>query len=342
VEYFQFGSLSTYNTHTTQFSPRLRYVASTGVLSNEFVSGFDFFRSERERDASYAQDDATQHSEAFYFRNELKAGKARLALGARHERFRKQTVDPTPFNPSYQQSDSLNAWTLEGAYAFKPLLSVFAKLGQSYRIPNVDDEFQPTLLKPQTSHDKEIGFAIGDPDTRKLAVKLFQHRLRNEIMFYPDPIFQNVNLDPTKRQGVEVEASSRITSSIKVSALLQHVSAKFADGPNKGNEVVLVPSNTATLRLNWASGNGQTADVGIQWADSQRYGGDFSNTCNARIPAYATLDARYAMKFGAWEFAIAGDNLTNKDYFTQAYGDCKDGIYPDPGRAIRLTVRRDF
>ncbi|MEO8600878.1 MAG: hypothetical protein ABI656_13725, partial [bacterium] len=128
----------------------------------------------------------------------------------------------------------------------------------------------------------------------------------------------------------------------KPTANLQHLSAKFTEGANTGNEMTLVPKNIATVRINWLPDNSQSADVGVQWVDSQRYGGDFSNTCSARIPSFATLDGRYAKRVGAWEFAIAGSNLTNKHYFANAYGNCQTGIYPDAGRQLKLSARYDF
>src|SRR5690606_22519541 len=179
--------------------------------------------------------------------------------------------------------------------------------------------------------------------------RVFRHDLRDEIFYDPTVANANswngfgadVNLAPTRRQGLETEACTRITSVVTVSAILQHVSAKFRSGPNEGREMVLVPKNIATFRANWLPGNGQSADVGLQWVDSQRYGGDFDNSCSARMPSFVTLDARYAKRIGDWEFAISGTNLTDRDYFTQAFG-CRGSIYPDPGRAVRLTVRRDF
>jgi iron complex outermembrane receptor protein len=131
-------------------------------------------------------------------------------------------------------------------------------------------------------------------------------------------------------------------SAFVLSANLQHLSAKFTEGPNAGKEIVLVPRNTATARLNWVPGNGHTADVGLQWVDSQRYGGDFSNTCSARIPSFTTLDARYAIRAGAWEYAVAGSNLTDRSYFTNAFGTCRSGIYPDAGRQLKVSARMDF
>jgi iron complex outermembrane receptor protein len=105
--------------------------------------------------------------------------------------------------------------------------------------------------------------------------------------------------------------------------------------------MVLVPKNIVTARLSWVPGDGQSADLGAQWVDSQRYGSDFDNSCAALIPAHATFDARYAKKFGAWEVALSGLNLADKRYFSQAFG-CKSGIYPSAGRQMKISARYDF
>jgi iron complex outermembrane receptor protein len=75
--------------------------------------------------------------------------------------------------------------------------------------------------------------------------------------------------------------------------------------------------------------------------DKQRYGGDFTNQCNGEIPSYTTLDARYARKFGQWEWAVSGQNLTDKHYYSQAFS-CKGGIYPSNGRQLKISARYDF
>lgn len=341
AEFFQ-GFLNKSRTEMSQFSPRLRYLSSGGSIANEFVAGLDFTHWNKVSDG-WTKTDATQKSTAVYFRDEIKAGKARVAFGARHERFEKSAFDTVTFLNQYQNTSSVNAWSLEGAYQVQPLMNVFAKAGRSYRIANVDDNFGKSsnqLLKPQTSDDLELGVSFGNSD-KKLTAKVFQHKLKNEILYDPSA-FTNVNLDPTKRTGVEIEGRARLTDAFSINAILQHFDAKFTEGPYSGREMVLVPKNTATLRLNWLPGNGRSADAGVQWVDSQRYGGDFSNACNIRIPAFATLDARYAIRVGAWEFAVRGTNLTDKNYFTNAFGACGGGIYPDTGRAVRFSARMDF
>ncbi|NMM27269.1 MAG: TonB-dependent receptor [Glaciimonas sp.] len=344
------SSASQYDGRMTQFSPRVRHLSMSGDLTNELVLGMDFAHWTRSAISTFdgfpsPQANASQQSKALYARDEVKVGNARLAFGARHEIFDKDSVNNGV--GLYDISQALNAWDLQGNYLVAPGVNVFAKGGQSYRVANVDENgFTPVVnqpLKPQISHDLELGATLGDIE-KKVTVKLFQHRLKNEIFFDPTAGFfgANVNLDPTKRQGIEIETRMRLASTFTLSANLQHLSAQFIEGPNAGNEITLVPKNIATLRINWMPDNSQSADVGMQWVDSQRYGGDFSNTCSARMPSFATLDGRYAKRVGAWEFAIAGSNLTDKQYFTNAYGNCQSGIYPDNGRQLKLSARYDF
>ena len=336
-----FTSDSEVHSRVTQFSPRLRHVTNTGALKNELVAGFDF--SEWDLNDSVSMAKAGQRSKAVYLRDEIQFNQnARIALGVRHEVFDKNAQDPNTFASSYQTSQSLNAWDLQASYAVVPVLRLFAKGGQSYRVANVDDNRYTNplnqALQPQISHDLEFGTTLGN-DVQRATLKWFQHRLTNEIMFNP-VTFTNVNLDPTRRQGVELEGSVKLNADFTASASVRHVNATFREGSNAGKDVVLVPKNVAAARLSWVSGT-QNANVGVQWVDTQRYGNDFSNTCAAVMPSFTTIDARYAKRFAGWEFAISGDNLLDKQYFSRAYG-CKGNIYPDAGRFLKFTARYDF
>jgi iron complex outermembrane receptor protein len=209
-------------------------------------------------------------------------------------------------------------------------------------VANVDENSfrtSPGLLKVQTSHDLELGASWGD-STAKLGARVFRHRLDNEI-FYDPTAFANTNLDPTRRQGLEIDAEAQLAAEWRASAHLQHVNASFTAGPNAGREMVLVPKNVVTARLAWLPANGQTADLGVQWVDRQRYGSDFDNSCAARMPSYVTFDARYAVKLGPWEVAASGLNLADRRYFSNAFG-CQSGIYPSDRRQLKLSMRYDF
>ncbi|HCE07253.1 MAG TPA: outer membrane hemin/siderophore receptor protein, partial [Oxalobacteraceae bacterium] len=206
-------SPSTYTSRQTQFSPRLRNLSGANGINNELVMGLDLGYWNRLTDASYSQADASQRSKAVYVRDEVKWGNARIAAGVRRELFDKDSTDPALYSTAtYSKSQSLNAWDLQGSYAVTPVINFFTKAGQSYRVATADEDGFTAIanvpLEAQTSHDLELGASAGN-SARKLTVRLFQHRLRNEIFLDPTAsggVGANVNLDPTKRQGVEVEA----------------------------------------------------------------------------------------------------------------------------------------
>ncbi len=341
-----FISEATYTSRQTQFSPRLRHIARTGGMLNEFVAGVDLTDWER---ATTFGSNASQDSKAIYARDELRFGgarNARLAVGARHERFNKEEANASLFVPNGEQS--ANAWSVEGSIDPLAGVTVHAKAGRSYRLPNADENgFRSTagLLAPQTSRDLELGVTVGDK-ARQVSARVFRHRLRNEIFFDPTrtnltPFGANTNLDPTRRQGVELDAQADLGMNLRLSGHVQHVQAEFTGGRNAGREMVLVPKNVLTARLAWMPATGQSADIGAQYVSNQRYGDDFANSCGARIPSYTTFDARYAVKVGAWEVAVNGLNLADRQYFSQAFS-CRAGIYPSDGRQVKLSARYEF
>ncbi|MBQ5938641.1 TonB-dependent receptor [Massilia sp. AB1] len=337
-------SRSTYASEQTQFSPRVRHSAMLGGQRNELVAGVDLIRWERQVKSDFGSGDARQDSRAIYLRDELRWNaphNARLAAGVRHEKFEKDDVLGAATD---SRSQSLNAWSLEGSVDVMPEVTLFAKAGRSYRMPNADENglrSSADVLQPQTSRDLELGVTAGGKE-RQLTARLFRHRLRNEIFYDPTIGWgANTNLDPTRRQGLEVEGQAALGAAWRLTGQWQRVDAEFTAGPNAGREMVLVPKNVVSARLAWVPGDGQSADIGAQWVDSQRYGSDFTNSCGARIPSYTTVDARYARRMGAWEVAVSGLNLFDRDYYSNAFG-CRSGIYPSDGRQLKLSLRYDF
>ncbi|MFZ1181215.1 MAG: TonB-dependent receptor [Herbaspirillum sp.] len=334
------GVVDEVHSRTTQLSPRLRRIVEGDVLKNELVTGLDF--SQWQTGRINGRSDAAQTARAAYVRDELQiAENTRIALGLRHE-----VVDKSSISGSYDQTQGIDAWEMQASHAVVPSARLFSKTGRSYRLPTADENGLTALatgriLKPQVSHDLEFGVTWGGADTNA-TLTWFRHRLKDELFFDPTVgVFGvNVNLDPTRRQGVELEANARLNADFSLKVNFRHVAATFIDGRHVGKELVLVPKNTASARLNWESGR-QTVNLGVLWTDTQRYGSDFNNTCNARMPSYATVDARYAARARAWEFALTGNNLTDKNYFSQAFG-CAGGIYPESGRALKFTARYDF
>jgi iron complex outermembrane receptor protein len=349
--FYDFGDGETaypglYKSRQTQFSPRVRHLSQSGAMLNELVGGFDL--SKWTRISGFAPDTSSQRqkSRAFYLRDEMKwdgAQHARLALGVRRENIDKDDV--SAFS-TLTDDDGFTAWELQGSIDPMPALTLFAKTGRSFRVPNADENGYRSStdgLKVQTSRDLELGATFGS-DQLGATARVFRHDLKDEIFY--DPTLNNffganTNLDPTERKGIELDVHAALSRNLRLVARLQHVKARFTDGPNDGHEMVLVPENIASARLSWTPGNGHSADAGIQWVGKQRYGSDFANDCASLMPSYATLDARYARQIGAWEFAVSGQNLSDKQNFNQAFF-CRGSIYPGDGRQVKISARYDF
>jgi iron complex outermembrane receptor protein len=342
-----FGA-STLESHVrnTQFSPRLRHLVQAGAWRNQLVAGVDLSEWTSGTEASYGNSDAAQRSRAAYLRNEMEwAGNARVAIGVRREVFSQRSA-----SGGFDRGGAVNAWDLQASHAPWSPVRVFVKLGQSYRLATPDETGATILpggqvLRPQRSHDLELGATIGSGE-RTLTARWFRHRVRDEISYDPtlnSGFGANTNLDPTRHQGIELEGRWRATASTILSATYQHVDARLTSGVNAGRELALVPANSLSTRLQWRAGR-HTVDGGARWLDRQRLGNDFTNSCR-KMPSITTFDARYALRLQSWELALAGTNLAGRNYYSQAYacsGGLVSGIYPENGRAVKLTVRHDF
>jgi len=347
--YDNYGTLSVtdYDSKQTQFSPRVRHLGQLGGLLNETVAGVDLTYWNRTSAGDYTAADASQHSKAFYVRDELRfdaAHQGRVSAGVRRELFAKDFSDPKGYgSTAYDVTQAVNAWELQASYMPVAHVTVYGKAGQSYRLATSDENaYTPKTnlaLATQQSHDLELGVSYASA-LRKLTARVFRHQLNNEI-FYNPIVYANTNLAPTRREGFELDAEQRFNADWSITGHYQHVDARFTEGANHGKQMVLVPKNTLSARVSWTPSSGQSADLGAQWVDSQRFGSDFDNQCKARIPSYTTIDGRYARTYGQWEVAVQGLNLTDKRYYSQAFG-CDSGIYPADGRQFKLSARYTF
>jgi iron complex outermembrane receptor protein len=225
-------------------------------------------------------------------------------------------------------------------------------LGHSYRLANVDELAFTTpgvALRVQTSRDVELGTRFKTP-TAEFDLRWYQNKLTDEIGYDPKAIgpysswgFQgaNVNLGPTQRQGLEWDARYDVQADwrLRLNAALRE--AKFVSGSYAGKSVALVPKATVALQLDWRFLPGHFLNSRLNWVAAQYP--DFDNAC--RMPAYTSVALQYGYQFQQVAFLLGVNNLTNRKYYTLAYG-CAAGvpsdIYPEAGRAVTASVRWRF
>ncbi len=287
---------------------------------------------------------ATQRSRAFYVRDDIAlAAGTRLNAGWRTER-----IDKDNSSTAATIDQTQRAWELGVVQPVAEGVAVYARVGKSFRLANVD-EFGFTTpgvaVRPQTSRDTEVGARWAHASGRA-ELRAYRSALTDEIGYDPSapgPFGPgaNTNFDPTRRQGVELEVAQRLGASTGLRLNAAARRAQFRAGSYDGQDVPLTPRRSVALRVDWAPLAGHRLDAGVHWVSSQHP--DFDNACV--MPSYATADLRYAYRWRAAELALGIANLTDRKYYTQAFS-CDGGetsaIYPEPGRAVTASLRWQF
>lgn len=324
---------------TKEFSPYVTHIAELwGATATHTLGGFwqQWSRSNGE--------DTKARTRAVYLLSDwLLSTETRLSLGWRQERARK--VSSTPFS-AYNQLDQLQAHDVSMNQSLGQGWDVYGRLSRSYRLPNADDNayFSQSLV-PQINRDRELGVKW-ERDVLSAQVRIFRQKTRNEIAgmkINPTDMFPtNVNLDPTQRRGVELEGRWHASQSLAITGVWQHIKARFSEGKYAGQDMVLVPSHSASLRANFRLPHQQSLELGVQRLSAMRFDDDRDNKCGRRIPASMLLDARYAVEQAGWNMALSVSNLTDRKTYSLAFKCAEGGIYPEAGRAVRLSVTRRF
>jgi iron complex outermembrane recepter protein len=337
------GFVYAFDVDASTYALRARHAAQVGPIANSLVFGVDHGEWQRTVLGAFGSV-SNQRSQAYYLKDEATfAGGTRLSAGWRTESVKKESSSAA--TSIDQRPQAWEAGVLQPVMAG---VSVFGRFGRSFRLANVD-EFgftSPGLtLNTQTSRDAELGgrwaYAGGRAELR-----LYRSTLTDEIGYDPGAagpfgLGANVNFDPTRRQGVELEVVHALgdSASLRVNAATRR--ARFTSGPHEGKDIPLTPRHTVSIRADWSPAPGHRIDAGIHRISSQSP--DFANACS--MPSYTTADLRYAYRWSFVELALALNNLTDTKYYTQAFS-CVNGavssIYPEAGRAVTASVRLQF
>lgn len=338
---------SSYNAQSqsdsSQVSPKVTYSSRVGLGALTVVAGMDLNHWTYNAVDNYGQNEnASQDNRAAYLMGDLLLSSGtRLTAGVRQEKVNKKALDALNF-VNYDRSDRLSAWDVGVNQAFADGFNAYARSAQAYRLPNVDENrYLLAALRPQITRDIEAGLKWQSAAGSRAGIRVFRQKATDEIA-YDSTVFSNVNLDPTRRSGIELNGQVSLARSLTLNGSLQTVDAKFAAGPNAGKAIPLVSQTSAALRLNWQIDSRQQIGVGAQYLGQARFGNDNANTCARMIPATTLLDARYAWKLNQVELSLSANNLTDRKSYSQAFNCVTGGIYSDPGRVIQASVKYSF
>lgn len=288
----------------------------------------------------------THQSNAWYVHNELRDAQGRSLYGGwRTEKLEKQSGSTTLAGREH-------AWSLGLKSPLFNNVTGWVQMGDSFRLANVDEfafTTPNTTLRAQTSRDLEAGVE-GRWDTMRWQLRAYRMSLNNEIGYDPtvansnswSGFGANVNFDPTLRRGLELDVDGTINARWSWKVRLGVREATFRSGAHAGKGVPLVAGPTLAVSATWLPAEGHSVSAFINSVG--RAPVDFANSCH--VPSRTTLAARYVVALGRHaEWAISADNLTDRKYFSLAYG-CAGGlpsaIYPEAGRTFSTSLRLAF
>ena len=248
---------------TWSLTPRAKIPFTLAGVSNSLVAGVDWdqwnYGASSVGPFTFAHPVSMQRNVAGYFQNTSQLGaKTLLSLGARVQQTTYGVTDQFSGSAAFRD-EQLRAFEVALRHRITDTWNVYGKFGNSFRVPNVNDIYNlitatVTILEPQTSHDREIGaeLALGRGWYR---LALYEMDTNNEIHLNP-VTFNNVNLPPTRRYGAELEGKWAINERLTAFAnytysVSKFVSGSFGGADVSGNEVPLVPRQSANLGGAW-------------------------------------------------------------------------------------------
>jgi iron complex outermembrane receptor protein len=357
------------------FNPRVKLPFQLLGKANSLVVGMDVdywdYLSVRSTDIAtqntpVANIAATQRDRAFYAQNHTALTDAtKLTLGVRTQHVDVDSNDRANPLPIAHASQSRNPRSWEAALRHKltSVVSLYGKIGASFRVATLDEMFNNcglftsacvstiTPLEPQISRDREVGFEYKQQRVR-LQASYYRMDLRNEIHFNA-LTFLNMNLSQTQRQGLELEGSWNLGSSWSFFGSYTHARATFREGAYggvdvSGKNVPLVPRDQAKLGVAWAVADKTRVSGALGYVGKQYFDNDQANDfAGGQMPSYVTADLKLGHVIGPWSFTLAGNNLTDRKYYTYAVrggavAATNFNAYPMAGRTFLLTAAYRF
>lgn len=231
------------------------------------------------------------------------------------EQFDARRSSRTVTRPTETAGLSYRAWK-EGQNE----LVVYADFRNAFKPAALDfgPDYQPAVLLPETARSYEAGLK-GVAGDGRLSWQAEAFRLEFTNLVVPTGSGFLTNAAGERLQGAEIEARYAVTKSLMLAANYAYHDAHFTqyqffDGGAgvfvdvAGNQLPLSPRQLATAGVLYQPSRGCNATlvasyVGRRYLDEENI---------APVGGYTRIDATLGYRFGHYELALAGTNLTNQ------------------------------
>lgn len=356
TDYANYGSSADSTLWTASATPHYRFFID-GDSESWLEGGFDFYYDHLDTNGSSAYSNYRVDTERLtlapwlggkYMLNDILS----ITASGRYEYAMNNSSDVfSAANDSYENFNGLAAQFGINA-KLDEHWNVYFRFDQIYHYPALDEMMglygyaMDGRLSPERGQNYEIGTNYANGAWRAGASLFYMH-MNGEIDYNPlgGPWQSgaNENIGNTDRYGAEVRIAYE-GEVVGASTSWTFLTAHFADGMYKGQNVPLVPSIVSTSMAWVRPVKFARFDIAYIWTSSQYMGSDFSNDLQ-RMPAAWSIDltANFFICENVRAF-VSVQNVTDETYATYAAYSAYIGQawYVSPGRTVRGGIEIRF
>ena len=351
--------------------------------NNTLVAGLSSSRSHRNArvfDLPVTSPNSTgytsQNGKAIFAQNDWKFTDVdRFTFGVRREYFKQSTngtgtywdsnFNPHPYNKVQSGKNNLNAYELQYSKDISNAITNYVKIGQSYRLPNVDDLSRPCnsiscidnlALKPQTNKDFEIG-SIYNSGPNRGYFKYYQSIITDEILFDKSSnnwVGLNLNIPKTRRKGLEYYNSHSYDSHLAINTSISLIESIFlvdsfgSTSGIYGKNISGTPNYILGIGFDYSINAKNTVSWNSRLIGNQYPQGDNNNFY--KLDSYSLSDFSYRWSDKKWSVVANINNVFDKKYGTAILASQSNPnsvnypyvMYPNWGRNFLITLRYAF
>ena len=292
-----------------------------------------------------------------------------LDFGGRYSH-NKQTADQAakgvlaggvPINSGLKSSDNVFTYSLAPKFKIDENRSLYGRVAKGYRpggpnvIPPSAPANTPSSFNPDTVTSYEAGFKGQTADRRfTLDVAAYHIDWKGiQLLTVVNNFGINANGANAKSDGVEFNATARLTNGLTVSANGAYTDAKLAGdtsalvGGKKGDNLPFTPKLSLGFNgdYSWSIGDKQ-AYVGASLRVMGKQSGTFdatyrnANGAQRKLPSYEVVDLRAGVSFGKVDLEAYVKNVTDGDGKVSTGALTANGLPVYPGGAMGTGVVR--